>query len=617
MIGRRESRFVVFALCAWCALLGWCAPPAFADPIKLPTPPAERPRLKSIYCGEHDLTELTAPNVKAILLVFLEVDCPVAQSYLPTLNALHAKFGEQGVRIYGLFPNPRVHIQKMAAFALENDLPFPVFFDKEQRLARALQVTTTPEAVLLDGDLNRHYQGAIDDQFTKRGRKEEATEHYLRDAIEAVLAGKTVERPNMPPSGCPLEQLGEPESDKKFTYYRDVAPIVQRSCQACHRPGGVGPFSLLTYDDAYFSASRIQEAVAERRMPPWHGFLNPKFGNLKHAQNLSDEEIETLSGWVAQGAPRGDASDAPAPVKWPNPDEWSIGKPDLVYQIPKPFTVPKHGIVDYQFFTVKLNFPEDRWFRAVEVKPGNTSVVHHIGLHLVKSENREYKGFAAMAALYGLNSEAARLINDYVPGDYYNAKIYPGHQAVRIPKGSDLVFEVHYTPNNRAAVNDQSMVAFQWASEPPAEEVLTKVYRKPVGRFRIPAESPHHTMTDTFYFEKDVYIDAVRPHFHYRGKSFKLEVVQRSPETDEVTGRETILSAPVFDPDWQRTYELETPLFMPAGTEMVATGYFDNSKFNPRNPNPKAIVQWGQQSYDEMFSVRFKYHAAESSSNKR
>jgi hypothetical protein len=228
----------------------------------------------------------------------------------------------------------------------------------------------------------------------------------------------------------------------------------------------------------------------------------------------------------------------------------------------------------------------------------------------VKSDNREYKGFAAMAALYGLDTESARLINDYVPGDSYNAKIYPDHQAVRIPKGSDLVFEVHYTPNNKAATTDQSMVAFKWAKKPPEEEVLTKVFRKPMGRFRIPPHDPHYRMDDTYYFEQDVYVDAIRPHFHSRGKSFKVEMIIRDPKTDEIASRDLVLSVPAYDPDWQRTYELEKPLFVPAGAELVTTGYFDNSKFNPRNPDPTATVLWGQQSTDEMFSVRFKYHAA-------
>jgi hypothetical protein len=336
--------------------------------------------------------------------------------------------------------------------------------------------------------------------------------------------------------------------------------------------------------------------------------LNEKFGKLKHAKNLSDEDIEMLLGWIEQGAPAGDSADAPEPIKWPRPDDWGIGKPDFIYKIPKPYLVPKQGIIEYQLFKVKLDFPEDRWFTAVEVKPGDASVVHHVGLHLVKSDDRQYEGWTGMAALYGVNTQNARLLNDYVPGDSYNAKVYPPHQAVRIPKNSDLIFEIHYTPNNRAATYDQSMVGFKWAKRPPHEEVLTKVFRKPAGRFRIPPEVSNHRVEDTYYFEKDVIVDAVRPHFHLRGKSFKLEIVKRDEETDEVTSRETLMTVPVFDQDWQRTYELETPLRVPAGAELVAVGYFDNSKLNPRNPDPKATVLYGQQTTDEMFSVRFKYH---------
>jgi hypothetical protein len=236
--------------------------------------------------------------------------------------------------------------------------------------------------------------------------------------------------------------------------------------------------------------------------------------------------------------------------------------------------------------------------------------VHHVGLHIVKSGNRQYNGFSGMAALYGFNTERANLLNDYVPGDTYNAKIYPPGQAVRIPQGSDLIYEVHYTPNNRQATTDQSMAAFRWADAAPETEVLTTVFRKPIGRFRIPPHHPHYRMVDSYYFEHDVLIDAVRPHFHYRGKSFRLELVQRDQNDGQVIDRQTILSVPVWDPDWQRTYELKTPLYVPAGTELLATGHFDNSKLNPNNPDPSAEVLWGQQTYNEMFSTRFKYRLA-------
>lgn len=211
-----------------------------------------------------------------------------------------------------------------------------------------------------------------------------------------------------------------------------------------------------------------------------------------------------------------------------------------------------------------------------------------------------------MAQLYGINGEVAHLINDFVPGDTYNAKIYPADQAVLIPKHSDLIFEVHYTPNGRPAA-DQSMVAFQWADGPPKHQVQTTVFRKQIGGFRIPPHHPHYRIEDTYHFAQDVEVDAIRPHYHLRGKSFRLELITRNPDTDEIEDRQTILSVPIFDQGWQRTYELEKPLFVPAGTELLATGHFDNSNLNPNNPDPSAEVVWGQQTTDEMFSTRFKY----------
>lgn len=600
----RHTSFVIGLV----IVVGWAAR-GFAEPIQIPERPSQRPLLKSIYCGHHSVSDLIDRDARIIALVFLGTDCPVALQYLPQLKSLHEEFRDRGVRFFGIYPNARDHVLRMASHALDQDIPFPVFVDTDQRLSTLLEVSATPEVVLLDPSLNRLYQGAIDNQFTKRGSLQEASERYLRDAIVAVLNDQPVEKSYVPATGCPLERLGPPVKSTPVTYYKDVAPIIQNRCQGCHRDGGVAPFPLVEYDDAYYSAERIREVVVERRMPPWHGFLNPEFGRIKNDCSLSDDEIGTILSWIDQRGPAGNVQDAPPPIQWPDPKTWTIGEPDYVYRIPE-FRVPKNGVLDYQYFRVRLNDPEDRWFRAVEVKPGNPEVVHHVGLHIVPSSDRKFVGFSGMAALYGLNGELARLINDYVPGDLYNAKIYSPGSAVRIPKNSDLIFEVHYTPNNREATTDQSMVGFQWASEAPAEEILTEVFRKPIGRFRIPPFEHHHRMEDTYYFKDDIVVDAIRPHFHYRGKSFRLEMIQRNENTDEITVRKTILSVPVFDQDWQRTYELETPFFVPAGTELLATGIYDNSRFNPKNPDPSATVMWGQQTTDEMFSTRFKYRLA-------
>jgi AhpC/TSA family len=587
-------------------LLVFASPADAASPLAI-TDPAKRPRLKSIYSGVHDLSQFVGDDTRGIVLAFLGTECPVARQYLPRLVQMHAELHEKGVQFLGIYSNTGVNVFDMAVHAQNEDIPFPVFIDVDHRLADLLSVKVTPEVVLLDRQLERQYRGAIDNQFQRGGRRPAASENYLADALDALFAGKTVERSYVPASGCPLEQNKPQRFVRAVTYYKDVAPLVQQRCQKCHRAGGVAPFELTSFDDVASNGAKIREVVTDRRMPPWHGVLDPQFGTLANSQRLSDEEVQTILDWIAGGATEGNPHDAPPPRRWPAAGGWAIGKPDYVYRIPEPFRVPKTGTLEYQFFRVRLDLDQDRWFHGVEMKPGNPAVVHHMALHVAPSTKpQRNEGLAMMAQLYGLSGETAHLINDFVPGDTYNAKVYPPDQAVLIPKHTDLIFEVHYTPNGQGGQTDQSMVAFQWA-EKPEHEVHTRVFRKPVGGFRIPPHDPHFCIEDTFYFPHDVEIDAIRPHFHLRGKSFRLEIIERDPQTDEIRQRRTVLSVPIYDPAWQRTYELARPLRLPAGTELLATGHFDNSELNPNNPDPTAEVVWGQQTTDEMFSTRFKY----------
>jgi hypothetical protein len=604
---------ILAALVAWptTALVAWPAVALAASPFA-DQDPAQRPRLKSVYSSIHTVQELAKKDVQGIVFVFLGTECPVARQYIPRLNELNAQYADQKVKFFGVYPDVGVHVLDMATHAHDVDIAFPVFKDVELKLATLLGVEVVPEVVVLNPKLEKVYQGAIDDQFKRHGRKAEATENYLADALAALTSGQTPATDFVPASGCPLERSEPERTPRAVTYHKEIVPILQRRCQECHRAGGPGPFELLSYDDAAYNTEKIREVVVDRRMPPWHGFLNPAYGKISNDQRLTDEEFATLLAWIDGGAKEGNAQDAPPPIKWPAPEAWAIGKPDYVFKMKEPFRVPKSGTIEYQFFRVKIDDPHDRWFRGIEIKPGNREVVHHVTLHIAPSlKDEKFSGFASMAQLYGLSGENAKLINDYVPGDPYNAKVYPPHQAVLIPKHSDLIFEVHYTPNNREAVNDQSMVAFQWAPGVPAEQVLTKVFRKATGRFVVPPRAVHHRIEDTYYFEHDIIVEAIRPHMHLRGQTYRLERIERNPVTDEIEKRETILSVPIFDPGWQRTYELATPFLLPAGTELIATAIFDNTDLNPNNPDPNAEVVWGQQTYDEMFSTRFKYRLAD------
>lgn len=605
----RGLRLVV-ALASAClvsgVLSGFVAELAAKSPLDV-ADVSQRPRLKTIYSSEVDLERFVRQKKKAIVLVFLGTECPVARLYVPTLAEQHEQFRREGVQFLGIYSDRGVNVQKMAIHAHDQDISFPVLQDVDHRLADLLDVRVTPEVVVLDAHLEKQYQGAIDNQYQRHGRRPAATEKYLHDALAALVAGRPVEISSVPASGCPLERGSPSRQPRELSYHKDIAPLVQQHCQVCHRQGGPGPFELLTFDDVSGNAEKIREVVTDRRMPPWHGFLDPQFGRIANDRRLPEDAVETIVDWIDGGTVEGDAAAAPPPRKWPAPHDWTIGKPDFVYRMPQPFVVPRSGTLEYQFFRVRMDLPEDRWFRGVEIKPGNPEVVHHVALHVAPAAKpQRNEGLAMMAQLYGINGEKAHLINDFVPGDTYNAKVYPPEQAVLIPKHSDLIFELHYTPNGKVQ-SDQSMVAFQWADAPPQEEVLTTVFRKAIGRFRIPPHESHYRVEDTYHFAHDVEIDAIRPHFHLRGKSFRLEMIERDPATDEIVKRQTILSVPIFDQAWQRTYELEKPLLLPAGTELIATGHYDNSDLNPNNPDPSVEVTWGQQTTDEMFSTRFKY----------
>ena len=583
---------------------------ALAGPDRIPASPIDALRLKSIYTEEHSLADFKNTDTRAIVFVFMGIECPVVRQYIPRINALHREFTARGVRILAIYTNAGDHVLSMAHHAEQSDLAVPALLDVEHQLADLLGVKVMSEVVVLDADWQVRYRGAIDNQFKKRGNLKAATEHYLSDALTQLLANQPVARPSVSASGCRIERHDPFRADDKLTFHKDIQPLLQKHCQSCHRPGEVGPFKLFTYEDVSQYAETIEEVVIDRRMPPWHGILNEKFGKLQNDKRMPDNEIRTLVSWIRAGMPEGNPQNAPKAIQWPSPTAWAIGKPDFVYQMVEPFAVPATGVINYQFFRVPVNLNADRWIQAIQVRPGNRQVVHHIGLHIAPAGNTDYSGLA-MAALFGLTGDRSSPLNDYVPGDLCNHKEYPSHRAVRIPRNSDLIFEVHYTPNGKATT-DRSEVAIRWAKGPPQDEVLTKVFRKKRGGFRIPAGDPHYPMTDEYYFERDILIDSIRPHMHSRGQSYRLEIVERDPESDRIARRETILSVPNFDVNWQRTYELETPLPLSAGVELVATAYFDNSKFNPNNPDPSTDVYWGLQTTDEMFSTRIQYRLPKS-----
>jgi hypothetical protein len=388
------------------------------------------------------------------------------------------------------------------------------------------------------------------------------------------------------------------------TFHKDALPILQAKCQGCHRAGEAAPMSLMTYADVRPWAKAIRGAVANGKMPPW--FADRSVGHFTNDKSLTAKERETLLAWVDGGAQEGRPKDAPAPRTFAA--GWTIGKPDAVIDMGADFKVPASGTVEYTYFVVKAPFKEDKWVEKAELRPGARSVVHHIvlmnraaGSNVHKDaqpgvpfvpKRRKISNPPADSGQGELNvADAMEIVSVYVPGgDAYATR--PG-QARLIKGGSDLVFQMHYTASGKEAT-DRSQVGFVFAKEPPKERVVNTFVSN--TRLRIPPGVPNHRVDARVKIENDVTLQSMFPHSHLRGRSWEYAVTY--PDGRE----EVLLKVPKYDFNWQMTYFMEKPLLLPKGSILRTTAWFDNSPNNASNPDPKAEVFWGDQSWEEMLA---------------
>jgi hypothetical protein len=333
----------------------------------------------------------------------------------------------------------------------------------------------------------------------------------------------------------------------------------------------------MSYDEAAGWGEMIAEVVRDRRMPPWHA--DPRYGKFANDRSMPDAEKELIYQWVQNGCPEGSAADTPAPRKftagWQLPRE-----PDLVLGMEKPFKVPAdagRGGVPYQYFKVPTGFTEDKWVEAMEVQPGNSSVVHHTIVYVAPPGAKRRHNFVFLAA--------------YVPGLRFDP--LPAGSAKRIPAGSTLVFEMHYTPNG-SEQEDTTKIGLVFAD---VGQIDKEVITTEIGNtdFEIPPETDGHVVTATSRpTSEEVTLLSMSPHMHLRGKAFRYELVLPTGE------REVLLDVPAYDFNWQTRYVLSEPLRLPAGSAIFCRAVFDNSKNNRANPDPTESVHWGEQSWEEM-----------------
>jgi hypothetical protein len=377
------------------------------------------------------------------------------------------------------------------------------------------------------------------------------------------------------------------------TFNKDVLPILQKNCQGCHRPGEVAPMSLLTYNEARPWAKAIKVAVVTKKMPPWFA----DYGHFANDRTLSAAEIDTLVAWANSGAPEGDVKDAPPPLTFP--EGWQI-KPDMIIEMPKPFHVKATGTVNYQNIKVKANFPEDEWVVAAEMRAGNPKVVHHMRA-IVLPPGSSWMAKAPYGESFEEGSEAmggakqgTDLLGKYNPG--LGAQRFDVDGAAKfVPKGSDIVFNIHYTAVGTEQ-DDLSKVGLVFAKTPPKKRYWMSPGTPAAFNLVIPAGAENQEVVSEVTIGVDhaelVYI---QPHMHLRGKDYDLSAIYPTGEKQEIFKGK-------WNFDWQVGYQLEKPLPLPKGTRLVAIAHYDNSLNNKYNPDPNKEVLWGDQNWDEMQS---------------
>jgi mono/diheme cytochrome c family protein len=429
----------------------------------------------------------------------------------------------------------------------------------------------------------------------------------------------------------PASQATETKSSaKNVTFNKDIAPIFFKSCAECHRPGESAPFSVLSYKEARPWAKSIREKVVSGAMPPWHA--DPHVGQWANDRRLKKHEIDAITAWIDSGAKEGDAKDLPATPQFT--EGWSIGKPDVVIEMPEEFTLGASGPDEYQYFDVPTNFTEDKYVQLAEARPGNRRVVHHVIAFIVppgspnmakipKEQRDKAMEMALKSSPFYRDGYLIRLkpeqpvyndANEFPPnvrgdigiGDFLTGyapgsapSVWNPGVAKKVPAGATIRLQIHYSKVAGSEQKDRSKIGLIFAKQPPEKTIKSRAASNIY--FQIPPGAERHKVTALWKPSVDITIHSLSPHMHYRGSGMEYKVVYPDGKS------ETLLNVPKYSFNWQMTYNPKQLLRIPAGSKIEVTGYFDNSAKNKFNPDPTKAVRYGEPTYDEMMMGFVEY----------
>lgn len=520
--------------------------------------------------------------------------CPISRKFAPGLGRLEQAWSGRGVEFIYVGALPVDGAGALQEMAVEAGWKGRLIRDADERIGAALGLRTTAEVLVVDAAGTLVYRGAVSDQYGLGYSRASARQEPLQEALQALQQGlrPTLEATTAP--GCVLERKQGPVGwvgRRDLTYHGRISRILQTHCVECHREGGLGPFPLEGHADVVGHAGMIRRQVEKGQMPPWFAAPEKEGGHARWMNNraMPPEDRDDLLAWLASDRPLGDPKDAPLPVR--RVGEWTIGKPDVIYQIPRPVRIPAEGVMAYEYAFVDTDEAGDRWVEGVEIRPTASAVVHHVLVWAMTGD----KGRRRRAEASG--DEISGFFAVYVPGNA--AQVFPEGFGKRLPAGATLKFQVHYTPNGKAT-NDQLRIGLRFAKEKPRNEVHVLGLINP--GIRIPAGAANHEEWAAVPVPRDARILSFFPHMHVRGKAFRYEVTYPSGVT------RMLLDVPRYDFNWQLCYRLAEPLLLPKGSRLRATAWFDNSSGNPANPDPTKNVRWGNQTYEEMMIGYLEYY---------
>ena len=523
-------------------------------------------------------------NQDAIVIFAYDPASRDARRAVSDLDERAEQFSEQAVEIAVIDVSASTDRAAMREEAEDEDIAFRILMDDTQIVAGELGISRAAEAVIIDPKAREVvYRGALSRRTADGSRSERNSGSYVAEALTALLAGQEILAESLASRG---DEIAYTQIDA-LSYADDIAPILEQRCVTCHQEGGIAPFAMSNHQMVQGWSPMIRETLITKRMPP--GQIDNQYVESFHGVNhITIEETQKLISWIDNGSVNNDSTDPLADLNL-QPAKWLNGEPDIVIQIPEQ-QIPATGVQDYRNLTLPLDLEEDIWVKAVEFEAGDPTVLHHIIAFSYGPDG--INQFEILNQGIGLGA--------YAPGNELN--LYPEGSGYPLKAGGGLLLQMHYTTSGKETTDASEIGLYLWDEEP--ERVILGGSAAEMD-INIPPFAGDHEMVATKKFRTDSYLTMLGPHMHYRGfdANFKLKY----PD-----GRvEEVLNVPNYQFNWQKTYDFKEPLFLPAGTELVFRGTFDNSDMNPFNPDPSQTLTWGEQTWQEMFFGFFRYVEAE------